>query len=86
MIIIIMNRQTKWTWASHDFVLMKYCREGNSHDAMFRCCGGALASGNACVVQNGRSSCDGLEPFTSLQRRKKLRQRYVRFKKLSRQV
>ena len=58
-----MNRQTKWTWASHDFVLIKYCCEGNSHDAMFRCCGGALSSGNACFVQNDRSWCDGLGAF-----------------------
>ena len=36
------NRQTKWTWASHGYVLITYCCEGNSHDAMFRCCGGAL--------------------------------------------
>ena len=61
-----MNRQTKWTWASHDFVLIKYiqyCCEGNCHDTMFRCCGGALVSGNASIVHNGRSWCDGLGAF-----------------------
>ena len=65
-----MNRQTKWTWASHDFVLIKYCCEGNSHDAMFRCCGmvglwhhAMLAS---CITVGPGVMVWG--PFTSLQR------------------
>ena len=54
---------TKWTTASHDRVLINYCCEGNSHDAMFGCCGGGLASDTACIVHNGRSWCDGLGAF-----------------------